>query len=295
MGSVQLRVPLTTHLTAAQMVYSWIAALAVLLGAVHARTALNGRDLDRPDRIVGGDPVDRGDMPWQVSLQQHGSHFCGATLIGGHWAITAAHYTRNINYNDVTAMVGGWDLTEKNTVYKIKKVIVGDYKSATMTNDIALLRLKTPALRKITRDDQNAIPIALDERKEVADEECVVSGWGRQSEAGKLPDILRAAMVTLRTDTQCQTMVSDVSSYKIFNTNLCAGGGERDACQGDSGGPLVCCSNTSGDVASCRLSGITSWGIGCATSGVPGIYTEVAHYVDWIHERVAEEDGHVRQ
>ncbi|CAL4106020.1 unnamed protein product, partial [Meganyctiphanes norvegica] len=239
--------------------------------------------------------VQECEMPWQVSLQQHGSHFCGATLIGQHWAVTAAHCTRNIDYNHVTAMVGGWDLNEKNTEYDIKKVIVGDYHSATMTNDIALLRLVSKPKKRSSRVDQKAIPIALDQRQEVADEECVVSGWGRLSESGSLPNILRATMVNLLTDDKCQEMVHSASSYKTFTTNLCAGGGERDACQGDSGGPLVCCRKSSEEVSGCRLSGITSWGIGCATRGVPGIYTEVGHYVDWIQKHIEEEDGHLRQ
>merc|ERR1711915_502647 len=142
-----------------------------------------------------------------------------------------------------------------------------------MTNDIALLRLEAKPKQRSSRGAAKAVPVALDKRQEVADEECVVSGWGRVSEGGQLPNILRAAVVKLRTDEECQKMVSSASSYKIFKENLCAGGGERDACQGDSGGPLVCCRRTTRDVKSCRLSGITSWGIGCATRGVPGIYT----------------------
>ncbi len=28
-----------------------------------------------------------------------------------------------------------------------------------------------------------------------------------------------------------------------------------------------------------RLTGITSWGIGCATEGIPGVYTNVSEHV----------------
>lgn len=49
--------------------------------------------------------------------------------------------------------------------------------------------------------------------------------------------------------------------------------------QADSGGPLVTYENT--------LIGVVSTGVGCARPGLPGIYTRVSKYIDWI-ERTME-------
>lgn len=56
---------------------------------------------------------------------------------------------------------------------------------------------------------------------------------------------------------------------------------KNDACQGDSGGPLQTFSSPSiGTIV-----GIVSFGISCGTS-LPGVYTRVAYYIDWIEEIV---------
>lgn len=62
--------------------------------------------------------------------------------------------------------------------------------------------------------------------------------------------------------------------------HLCAGfsHGGVDACQGDSGGPFVC--------NNLELSGVVSFGIGCAAADTYGIYTSLAFYVDWIASEV---------
>ena len=47
--------------------------------------------------------------------------------------------------------------------------------------------------------------------------------------------------------------------------------------KGDSGGPLACIFD-----GQPVLTGVVSWGIGCAGQGNPGIYANVANYIDWI-------------
>lgn len=51
--------------------------------------------------------------------------------------------------------------------------------------------------------------------------------------------------------------------------------------QGDSGSALLCVHD--GRLA---IVGIISYGVGCGVSGMPGVYTSVTHYVDFIQEVV---------
>ena len=57
--------------------------------------------------------------------------------------------------------------------------------------------------------------------------------------------------------------------------------GGRDACTGDLGGPLV----RGGESV-----GIASWTSGpmeCGRPGLPGVYTQTSHFVEWIMETMA--------
>ena len=73
------------------------------------------------------------------------------------------------------------------------------------------------------------------------------------------------------------TCSSAYASYGgVTQSMLCAGVqnvGGKDACQGDSGGPLA---------VNGELSGIVSWGVGCAQARYPGVYANVAYLRDFI-------------
>ncbi|XP_042296209.1 cationic trypsin-like [Sceloporus undulatus] len=90
------------------------------------------------------------------------------------------------------------------------------------------------------------------------------------------PDALQCLNVPILSASTCH------ASYpgRITSNMFCAGytEGGKDSCQGDSGGPLVC---------NGKLTGVVSWGAGCAQKSYPGVYTPVCNYKAWIEEVLA--------
>jgi len=66
--------------------------------------------------------------------------------------------------------------------------------------------------------------------------------------------------------------------------------------QGDGGGPLAC-EGTGDNTERFFLTGITSWGVGCGTKGIPGMYTDVRLFFEWIDQTVKKliKEGDLKQ
>ena len=55
-----------------------------------------------------------------------------------------------------------------------------------------------------------------------------------------------------------------------------------DSCSGDSGGPLFSRAKSGKKSDPLFLTGIVSYGTNLCGVGVPGVYTNVTHYIDWV-------------
>ncbi|XP_065317008.1 uncharacterized protein LOC135925547 isoform X4 [Gordionus sp. m RMFG-2023] len=145
-------------------------------------------------------------------------------------------------------------------------------------NDIALLKLD-----KDIRFNSRIQPVCLPEFKYYPEEGtfCQVVGWGRTKtkDTFQYSNQIRQVKVPILSNYVCNEWLKK-SEAEIKDTMLCAGyeEGKKDACQGDSGGPLLC----KNDRGQWEIQGIVSWGILCAEPKLPGVYTRVPMYVDWI-------------
>ncbi|XP_072043503.1 serine protease 33-like [Amphiura filiformis] len=70
-------------------------------------------DLLPETQIVGGQPAQEGEWPWQAALYAYGSPMCGASLVAPNWIITAAHCIKLwINPSSYELMLGSNSLTD---------------------------------------------------------------------------------------------------------------------------------------------------------------------------------------
>lgn len=113
------------------------------------------------------------------------------------------------------------------------------------------------------------------------------------AEGGKSSNILQELQIPVLNNEVCQEQYKKqgklIDSKQFNNAVLCAGvlEGGKDSCQGDSGGPLMGV-KVMLDGARFFQAGIVSYGIGCARQDVPGVYTRVQTFMDWIEQQVAE-------
>ncbi|XP_018409394.1 PREDICTED: plasma kallikrein-like [Nanorana parkeri] len=246
-----------------------------------------GQPVDVQTRIVGGRNSSEGEWPWQVSMHlrldpSNSRHVCGGSIINNQWILTAAHCVHIwhlprfwIVYSGITKLS---NITTATTKSEIEQIIIHpNYIGAENGSDLALLKLNTP----ITYSDYQQA-ICLPPRQDfITSSKCWTTGWGYTEESGTTADVLQKAEVPLKSSMECQSSYPHV---KLNDKVICAGykEGKIDSCKGDSGGPLTC------DVdKTWYLTGITSWGEGCAQPDKPGVYTRVTEYIDWIVEQTS--------
>ncbi|KAM3867024.1 coagulation factor IXa [Diretmus argenteus] len=234
-------------------------------------------------RIVGGELVIPGEIPWQVALIAHPSSqlFCGGSIITELWVLTAAHCLVE-GQGSFFIRVGEHSIHTKEGTEQDHEVLEQHIHprynaSVSMYNhDIALLRLQRPIDFSTTARPICLGPKAFTEALVKEASPATVSGWGRIRFQGTTADTLQKVEVPFTQRTECKGS----SSARITRYMFCAGYYDeaKDSCQGDSGGPHA---NRYHDTW--FLTGIVSWGEECAKEGKYGVYTRVSHYYRWIH------------
>nr|XP_012232032.1 PREDICTED: proclotting enzyme isoform X2 [Linepithema humile] len=242
-------------------------------------------------RVVGGEEALPGRWPWMAAIFLHGTRrtefWCGGSLIGSRYILTAAHCTRDQRQRpfaarQFTVRLGDIDLERDDEpsspeTYTVKQIHAHpSFSRVGFYNDIAVLELTRPVRRS-----PYVVPVCLPQARHrgepFAGARPTVVGWGTTYYGGKESTIQRQAVLPVWRNEDC-----NAAYFQPITSNfLCAGysQGGKDACQGDSGGPLIL-----------RLEGrwtqigIVSFGNKCGEPGYPGVYTRVSEFTDWIRK-----------
>ena len=297
-----------------RLVVSLVATLGIT-GLSLPAPALAAEDVEM---IVDGTLAPEGKYPYQVRLYdsfEDDKGGCGGSLIDAQWVLTAAHCMYRGRSDTKTALMPsevvigyGSNDREATTKIAVSEIYVhpkyaacdGDTNCANAAKaDIALLKLDNtiPEPKVVGLADPDTEGTLLAPGAKV-----VATGWGAMwdpydedvvrllesftahaREKMSYPRKLHEVQVDWVDNETCAAAF-DAAGGDIAETEICAmrRGTRKDSCQGDSGGPLVV---PTADGTAFTQVGVVSWGRGCGAS-LPGVYTRVAAFSDWINETV---------
>ncbi|XP_063831600.1 transmembrane protease serine 9-like [Ostrinia nubilalis] len=261
------------------------------------------------DRIFGGNTTRLFEIPWMVLLSYSSPRgtklSCGGTLISERYVLTAAHCVSNLGerlkLNGV--ILGEHDVRKDPDCERVgeklycapsvrnvsvEAVITHQYNPETLVNDLALLRLSEPADFSLESMKAVCLPITPELQNQYLDDQPgTVAGWGA-TEDGLQSPVLLSVELPIVSNAACTKVYKD--NPRISERQLCAGGvQDKDSCGGDSGGPLMYPGNVLNRGERYVQRGIVSFGSKrCGIGGFPGVYTRVAHYMDWILDNIHE-------
>ncbi|KAH8341364.1 hypothetical protein KR059_004179 [Drosophila kikkawai] len=228
-------------------------------------------------RITNGYPAYEGKVPYIVGLgfsSGSGGWWCGGSIIGHTWVVTAAHCTHGAH--SVTIYYGAlWRLQAQytHTVGSGSFRQHSHYNTNNLNNDISLIN--TPHVDFWSHVNRVELPWS-DRHNSYDGWWALASGWGRPCDSCGVSDYLNCVDSQIISRDACAGVYgSDVVTDNVICTSTPDG---KSTCSGDSGGPLVLHDRNT-------LVGVTSFvaSNGC-TSGLPDGFTRVTSYLDWIRD-----------
>jgi hypothetical protein len=138
--------------------------------------------------------------------------------------------------------------------------------------DVGLIWLKEPS--KIS-------PAKINRSKPYPDKTLKVMGWGRFKKGSEaMANRLRIADADVITMNKCQKLPT--GSADLIENHICTLTPKKSFCSGDSGGPLFDPKNPQ------TVYGVVSQSAACGGSKYPDLYMNIAPFVAWIDQTIAD-------
>ncbi|XP_040850961.1 putative serine protease 46 [Ochotona curzoniae] len=238
-------------------------------------------------KVIKGKLVEVGKWPWQVSILYLGIYICSGSLIHHQWILTAANcLQRSKDPNQYSVKVGVQQLPENSTQLSIIHIVIHEDFNNSMSQDIALLKLRDPVSWSILVQ-----PICLPKKdfKLPIGSTCWAIGWGSTGKnILKFPYSLQEVAVRILHNQACNQKYRFLRSSgqkKFIGKDMLCGGSEwgLDTCQDNSGSSLVCQVNDTW----IQL-GVVSWSFSCGRRHFPTVYTSTPHFTQWIQKQISD-------
>ncbi|XP_055851995.1 probable serine/threonine-protein kinase clkA [Episyrphus balteatus] len=254
-------------------------------------TDFKGRKLARPGQFPH-----MGAIGFKNKVLNKTEYKCGASLISDIWTITTAHCTDNNGLKPTYVRFGDLNLkaAEEDVDPQTRRIslIVNhpSYRDDSLYNDIALLQLN-----KVVLFTEFVQPIRIWYRDEIPFTMAYAMGFGAVEFAGAQTNRLTQLDLTIIPNDVCARQMPEQTNAKrgIISSQICAIDNKKtgsDTFQGDSGGPLqISFFGEEGGRPRHYLIGMTSFGV-VGTTRLPGVYTRVSSFVDWIEKTVWSAD-----
>ncbi|XP_045778223.1 chymotrypsin-like elastase family member 2A [Maniola jurtina] len=266
------------------------------------------RKVGHTDPAVNGE-TKPGDWPWHVALYRRKynklnyDYICGGTLISESFVLTVAHCVsvRGIPFppEKLIVWLGKYHLyvTDKQSEIKdVERVVINEeYDSRRLSNDIALLKLKSQV--QFTDYIQPAClahAVAHDSTPYNTNILGNIVGWGYDNDNQQASTLQQAVFPTVSAETCLRSYPDYYAMFTSWKT-FCAGyrNNGTSACNGDSGGGYQVFVPNKEQDANGTASG--AWHVTGIISNMPAmagvvvcdsdyytVFTDVAKFRDWI-------------